>query len=325
MARVSVIIPAYNAEATIEKCLRSLAAQTFRDFDAIVVDDGSRDRTAEIAADYAKVVRAPKNLGVGGARNLGAQSATGEILAYTDSDVVLPPGWLERIVRAMRERSVRCVGGGYCGSVGGSFLERFSHLELVHRRAVTPEYVSTLVANNFACDREVFLEAGGFPLKYTCEDLRLSFKISRRHRIYWDRENGVWHHFRSSLKGYLKQQYHFAKDTVWSYFHFPGMLFTRTHQGRGIYGEVALLSGAIAALAASPWVPYALWAAPALALGVAALNLPFLGFLRKEGLPALKSLGVIYLRDLVCIAGILAGIALCLSAVPKRLAGIRTE
>lgn len=308
MPRVSVVIPAYNAEATIGKCLASLSAQTFRDFEAIVADDGSTDQTAEIAARFATVVRAERNLGAGAARNLGASRAVGNILAFTDSDVVLPSDWLARIVKLFDERGARCVGGPYRGSVGNTFLERFAHLELVHRRRHFPESVRTLVANNFACDRQLFLECGGFPKQPPCEDLLLSFEIGKRVQILWDRENGVWHHFRTSLRGYLKQQFHFAKDTVWSYYQYPEMLRVQTHQGRGLYLEVAWTALTV------PFFP--LWIA-----GTAMLNLDLLRFLRREGLPVLRALGVILARDLVCVGGILGGILLCLRDALRRAAG----
>lgn len=174
-----MIIPAHNAENYIEKCLLSLNEQIFKDFEVIVVDDGSLDRTCEIASRYAKVIRSNNKLGEGAARNLGAQNAKGEILAFTDADVVLPKDWLAKIIKNMETHNVKCVGGGYAGSIGNSFMEMFAYLELAYRRKDMPEFVNTLVCNNFACSRDVFFEFGGFPEKFKCEDLRLSFEISK--------------------------------------------------------------------------------------------------------------------------------------------------
>ncbi len=87
--RVSVIIPAYNEEKFIEKCLISIKNQSFKDIEIIVVDDGSTDKTVEIAEKIADRVILQDHLGCGKARNIGAKSAAGEILVFIDADMYL--------------------------------------------------------------------------------------------------------------------------------------------------------------------------------------------------------------------------------------------
>ena len=96
---ISVVIPSFNEEERIEKCLTSLTKQNFpRDeYEIIVVDGGSKDRTREIAEKYADIVFIQTSPKVGGARNDGALRARGEIIATTDADTILPPDWLRRI------------------------------------------------------------------------------------------------------------------------------------------------------------------------------------------------------------------------------------
>src|SRR5215472_2313122 len=93
--RVSVVVCAYNAERTIEPCLASLAVLNYPDYEVIVVNDGSRDRTLEIAEGFGfcRIISQP-NKGLSVARNVGAEAASGEIVAYTDSDCVADPDWL---------------------------------------------------------------------------------------------------------------------------------------------------------------------------------------------------------------------------------------
>ncbi len=98
---VSVIVPIYNAEPTIARCLDSLVAQTFIDnTEIILVDDGSTDRTPEIIDDYAgkypqiRVIH-QENKGVSAARNAGISLAEGEWIAFCDSDDTAVPRWLE--------------------------------------------------------------------------------------------------------------------------------------------------------------------------------------------------------------------------------------
>ncbi|MDB4673303.1 glycosyltransferase [Verrucomicrobiales bacterium] len=100
--RVSVVLPAYNAEATISEALESLAAQTYRDFEVIVVDDGSTDDTRTIGERAgAKVVSLAQNSGVVAAANRGFAEARGELIARMDADDFAYPERLAKQVAAL--------------------------------------------------------------------------------------------------------------------------------------------------------------------------------------------------------------------------------
>ncbi len=93
---VSVIIPTYNRQQPLRKAVDSVLDQTFSNFELIVVDDGSTDRTPELLADYGdalQVIRQP-NRGVSAARNRGISAASGDLLAFLDSDDRWLPGKL---------------------------------------------------------------------------------------------------------------------------------------------------------------------------------------------------------------------------------------
>jgi CDP-glycerol glycerophosphotransferase len=106
MARVSVVVPVYNVERYLEECLDSIAAQTFRDLEVIMVDDGSTDSSPGIAERFAardgrfRLVRQP-NGGLGNARNTGTDHASGEFLAFVDSDDVLAHNAYELLAGAL--------------------------------------------------------------------------------------------------------------------------------------------------------------------------------------------------------------------------------
>jgi glycosyltransferase involved in cell wall biosynthesis len=103
MPEVSVVIPAYNAERFIADTLRSVQAQTFRDFEVLVVDDGSRDGTAGIVDAFGPPVRrlAQPNAGVSRARNTGIAAARGRYVAFVDADDLWEPTKLERQLAAL--------------------------------------------------------------------------------------------------------------------------------------------------------------------------------------------------------------------------------
>jgi len=98
---ISVIVPALNEASHIETCLKSLKVQSVGSelYEIIVVDGGSEDETCSIAEKYAKKVICQDDPGIGGARRDGAQEASGQILAFTDADTILPDNWLETINR----------------------------------------------------------------------------------------------------------------------------------------------------------------------------------------------------------------------------------
>ena len=101
---ISVVVPAYNMEQHLEECLESLRAQTFKDIEVIVVDDGSTDRTPDIigrfaAADTRFVYVRQENGGVSKARNTGIERARGSYITFVDSDDYIMPDMLEKLYR----------------------------------------------------------------------------------------------------------------------------------------------------------------------------------------------------------------------------------
>ncbi len=117
MAEISVIVPIYNTSAFLSECIESVAAQTFSDFEAILVDDGSTDSSASIAEAFASrdsrfhLVR-QGNLGLSEARNAGLRIAQGNWIAFVDSDDVLATDFLETLWRAATDMDVPVVASG---------------------------------------------------------------------------------------------------------------------------------------------------------------------------------------------------------------------
>ncbi len=118
MTFLSIVLPVYKVQAYLRQCLDSLLSQSFTDFEIVAVDDRSPDNSGAILAEYAerdprvRVVTAPENLGLGRARNLGLEHATGEYVWFVDSDDWLSDGSLAAVAERLRstEADVLIVG-----------------------------------------------------------------------------------------------------------------------------------------------------------------------------------------------------------------------
>ena len=110
--KVSVIVCSYNGAKTLDRCLESLKRLEYPNYEVILVDDGSKDNTQEIAARHPWIINIrQENSGLSAARNVGARAATGEVIAYTDSDCMADPEWLYFMVGTLLSGDFAGVGG----------------------------------------------------------------------------------------------------------------------------------------------------------------------------------------------------------------------
>ncbi|MHC1791191.1 glycosyltransferase family 2 protein [Solidesulfovibrio sp.] len=210
MPRVTVVIPAYNAADTLACALDALARQTIgRDrFAVIVVDDGSTDATAGIAARHgAQVIRQP-NAGPAAARNAGARAADCDILVFTDADCAPAPDFLAQILVPFADPAVAGVQGAY-RTAQTALVARFAQLEFEDRYAyVARRPTIDLVATYAAAYRKtVFDAAGGFDTSFCRadnEDTELSYRLSAAgHRLVFAPAAIVCHRHPATLARYL--------------------------------------------------------------------------------------------------------------------------
>jgi glycosyltransferase involved in cell wall biosynthesis len=169
---ISVVIPAYRAEATIAHALQSVYAQSLLPDEVIVVDDGSPDDTARLVAVHfptVKLIR-QKNQGCGMARNSGAAAASGDWLAFLDADDWWLPNKIERQMRETADPEVAVVACRARGLGGRPYplVPGFDELWEGNQLAVS----STLVR------RSAFEQANGFWNRRACEDYHLWLRLS---------------------------------------------------------------------------------------------------------------------------------------------------
>ncbi len=122
--KISVVIPAYNEEEYITYCLQSIKRQNFKDFELIVVDNNSTDKTAEIARHFGARVVKEKIQGITPAREKGFKEAKAEIIARTDADSQVPGDWLERIYNIFQNNhDVVAISGGHKSINCGKYID----------------------------------------------------------------------------------------------------------------------------------------------------------------------------------------------------------
>ncbi|MCL5032898.1 MAG: glycosyltransferase [Thermotogae bacterium] len=108
--KVSIVIPAYNEEGSIEKTIKSLLSQSYKDFEIIVVDNNSKDKTREIASKYVKTVNESKQGYIFAVRR-GIEETHGEILTICDADSIYPKRWLEKMIKSFKRENIVAVYG----------------------------------------------------------------------------------------------------------------------------------------------------------------------------------------------------------------------
>jgi len=149
---VSVVIPAFEAEATVGAAISSALWQTYRDFEVVVVEDGSRDATGSIAGSFPEPVRVVRqeNAGVAAARNRGVAEAQGELIAFCDADDVLLPQHLEALVAVHERRGGIVTSNCYWLFPGGihpartRYKGRFPAPERQRHAILEQNFVSTM-------------------------------------------------------------------------------------------------------------------------------------------------------------------------------------
>ena len=188
---MSVVIAVHNGGADLEKCLAAVSASSCQVCECILVDDASTDGMINAAAGRhgARVIRLERQGGPANARNLGVKEAVGDIIFFTDADVLLHPDAIARAVDVLQsDAEIAAVIGSYDDQPGhASFISQYRNLfhHWVHQTSA--EEASTFWTGCGAIRRKVFLEMGGFSQKYrrpSIEDIELGMRLRHSgHRI----------------------------------------------------------------------------------------------------------------------------------------------
>lgn len=214
MLEFSIIVPAFNAEKTLPKCLVALKNQTIalQNYEIIVVDDGSTDETARLAETAGVRVIRQANAGAAAARNIGARAAQSDILLFTDADCVPAFDWSAQMLSVFDDEFVTGAKGIYKTESTG-LTPRFVQQEYQDKYdrmagLLQIDFVDTYSA---AYRRTVFLAAGGFDTRYpgaSVEDQEFSFRLAEMgHRLVFAPKAIVSHPHDASVFEYARRKF----------------------------------------------------------------------------------------------------------------------
>ena len=210
---ISVIVPSYNSENTISKCLDALQNQSYTGSYEIILIDSSFDNTPEIVSNRYPGVRythLKRKTDPGTARNMGIEISNGDLIAFIDSDCVAAHDWLEQIVRA-HDSPYKAVGGVvYNGNDENDLIALAGYISEFREflPARPRQEVSHIPTCNISYKRGVFDEYGLFQGNYyPQEDLVYNIMLSEHgERILLDPSIRICHHHRSELQNFLHHQ-----------------------------------------------------------------------------------------------------------------------
>jgi cellulose synthase/poly-beta-1,6-N-acetylglucosamine synthase-like glycosyltransferase len=239
---VTVLVPAYNEEAGIGSTLRSLLDSTHRQLQVIVIDDGSTDRTADIAENMGdarvEVVR-QVNAGKAAALNRGLAHARYDIVVMVDADTVFEPDAVERIVQPLAHPAVGAVSGNTKVGNRRSLLARWQHLEYVfgfnldRRMFEVLECMPTVPGAIGAFRRDAVIGVGGVSEDTLAEDTDLTMALWRSGwRVLYEESAVAWTEVPTSLRQLWRQRYRWCYGTLQAMWKHRGALLGRGPAGR---------------------------------------------------------------------------------------------
>ena len=218
--RFSVIVPVYNRPDEVSELLESLCRQRLKDFEVIIVEDGSTIPCKDVCDKFAGILslqyHQKPNSGPGQSRNYGAERARGEWLIILDSDVIVPEGYLESIDRLVTGEALAAFGGPDAAhpsftpvqkAISYSMTSFFTTGGIRGGRAKLDKFYPR--SFNMGIRRDVYLELGGFSQMRFGEDIDFSYRIVEAgYRPQLIPEAWVYHKRRTDFRKFFRQVYH---------------------------------------------------------------------------------------------------------------------
>jgi GT2 family glycosyltransferase len=221
MPEASVVVPAHNAQSHLRECLKCLGESQGCRYEIIVVDDGSTDDTARVAAEMgARVIQLDETMGPAVARNRGVANARAEIVVFIDADVLVAPSTLSQLVATLHDSDYDAVFGSYDSMPSaGNLISQYKNLLHHHTHQQANLEASTFWSGCGAVRRKQFLEIGGFDESYSCpsiEDIEFGARLKRNgEQIRLDPNIQVTHAKHWTISSLIKTDV-FARAIPWT-------------------------------------------------------------------------------------------------------------
>lgn len=234
--RFSIVIPVFNRPQELDELLNSLTRQTFRDFEVVVVDDGSSLRCEEVAERYLSALELyyyyKTNSGPGLTRNFGAAKSSGEYLVFLDSDCIVPDGYVKAMNDALADNPADLYGGPDRAHPSFNATQKAINYSMTSffttggirggKKSADKFYPRTF---NMGVRRDMFEKVGGFTDMRFGEDVDFSYRVieaggtSRLFSDAW-----VWHKRRSNFRQFYKQVFNSGIVRIHLSLRHPGSL-----------------------------------------------------------------------------------------------------
>ena len=235
MPRFSVIVPVYNRIGEVEDLLKSLAEQSCKDFEVVLVEDGSTERCDQVARKYAEKVDVKyfykENEGRSIARNYGLERAQGDYFVFFDSDCVIPPDYFATLSRCLDENPLDCFGGPDAAHDSFTDMQKAINFSMTAflttggirgGRVQLEKFVPRTF--NMGYSRKVWETVGGFREMFS-EDIDMSTRVRKAgFSIGLVREAYVFHKRRVNLRLFARQIYVFGMSRITLYLLYPESL-----------------------------------------------------------------------------------------------------
>ncbi len=266
----SVVIPVFNGAETLHACLDALSAQTVdaESFEVIVVDDGSTDGSAEIAAQHEVTLIRQEHAGAAAARNRGARQACGQLFLFTDADCEPLPDWIQQMLAPFGDPDVVGAKGVY-RSRQRSLVARFTQAEYEEKydRLMRADRIDFIDTHAAAYRRDVFLAQGGFnPEFLRNQDQEFSFRLARAgHKLVFAPKAVVYHQHPATVWWYAWRKMQIGRWKVRVHAYHPSKAIRDSYTPWTQKAQILLLpltgvAGVVAALGLVSWMVVAILA-----------------------------------------------------------------